>query len=47
MEIYWCLIEVLGVFDVKLFCCLFDMIDVVVSGELVVVYNVLGSYVVN
>jgi iron(III) transport system substrate-binding protein len=46
-ETYWRLTEVLGALDAKLFCCSSDMIDAVVSGELAVAYNVLGSYAAN
>ncbi|MEM8580154.1 MAG: ABC transporter substrate-binding protein, partial [Pseudomonadota bacterium] len=43
-ETYWRLTEVMGSLDVQLYCCSSDMIDDVVSGELAIAYNVLGSY---
>ncbi|MCG7572012.1 ABC transporter substrate-binding protein [Phaeobacter sp. CNT1-3] len=46
-EIYWRLTEVMGGLDVQLFCCSSDMIDAVKSGELLIAYNVLGSYAIN
>lgn len=44
-ETYWRLMEVLGTLDVQLYCCSGDMIDGLLSGELAVAYNVIGSYV--
>lgn len=35
----------MGVLDFKFYCCILNMIDVVVSGEFVIVYNVFVSYV--
>ena len=46
-EIYWRLTEVMGGLDAQLYCCSSDMIDAVRSGELLIAYNVLGSYAVN
>ncbi|SFK53727.1 ABC transporter substrate-binding protein [Shimia haliotis] len=46
-ETYWRLTEVLGSLDAKLYCCSSDMIEAVKTGELLIAYNVLGSYVVN
>ncbi|MBT8415109.1 MAG: ABC transporter substrate-binding protein [Boseongicola sp.] len=46
-ETFWRLAEVLGALDAKLYCCSSDMIEAVKSGELLIAYNVLGSYVAN
>ena len=46
-EIYWRLTEVMGGLDAQLYCCSSDMIDAVKSGELLIAYNVLGSYAIN
>lgn len=46
-ETYWRLTEVMGGLDVQLYCCSSNMIDAVKSGELLIAYNVLGSYVIN
>ncbi|WP_147109646.1 ABC transporter substrate-binding protein [Tateyamaria sp. syn59] len=43
-ETFWRLMEVFGNLDAQLYCCSGDMIDDLVSGELYVAYNVLGSY---
>ncbi|NOD94788.1 ABC transporter substrate-binding protein [Ruegeria sp. HKCCD4884] len=43
-ETYWRLMEVMGGLDVRLYCCSADMIDDLVTGEIAVAYNVLGSY---
>ena len=43
-ETYWRLSEVMGSVGVRLYCCSSQMIDDVASGELAMVYNVLGSY---
>ncbi len=43
-ETYWRLSEVMGSLGARLYCCSGQMIDDVVSGELAVAYNVLGSY---
>ena len=45
-ETYWRLSEVMGRLEALLYCCSSDMIDAVKSGELLIAYNVLGSYVV-
>ncbi|CUH78661.1 hypothetical protein TRM7557_01985 [Tritonibacter multivorans] len=46
-ETYWRLTEVMGALDARLYCCSSDMIDAVASGELLIAYNVLGSYAMN
>lgn len=46
-EIYWRLTELMGGLDLRLYCCSADMIDAVKSGELLIAYNVLGSYAIN
>lgn len=46
-DIYWRLTEVMGGLDARLYCCSSDMIDAVNSGELLIAYNVLGSYAIN
>ena len=46
-ETYWRLTEVLGGLEAKLYCCSSNMIDAVKSGDLLLAYNVLGSYAVN
>ena len=46
-ETYWRLTEVMGALDVQLYCCSSDMIDAVAKGELLIAYNVLGSYALN
>ncbi len=46
-ETYWRLTEVMGGLGVRLYCCSSDMIDAVKSGELLIAYNVLGSYAIN
>lgn len=43
-ETYWRLTEVMGSLGARLYCCSADMIDDVVSGDIAVAYNVLGSY---
>jgi iron(III) transport system substrate-binding protein len=40
----WRLAEVMGRLDARLYCCSGDMIAGLLSGELLVGYNVLGSY---
>ncbi len=40
----WRLAEVMGRLDARLYCCSGDMIAGLLSGELLVAYNVLGSY---
>ncbi|MEO0486411.1 MAG: ABC transporter substrate-binding protein [Pseudomonadota bacterium] len=46
-ETFWRLAQVLGGLDVKLYCCSSDMIEAVRTGELLIAYNALGSYVAN
>ena len=46
-ETYWRLTEVMGALDARLYCCSSDMIEALKSGELLIAYNVLGSYIVN
>lgn len=46
-ETYWRLTEVMGGLETRLYCCSSEMIDAVTSGELLIAYNVLGSYVAN
>ncbi|MGI9369183.1 MAG: ABC transporter substrate-binding protein [Ruegeria sp.] len=46
-ETYWRLTEVMGGLGVQLFCCSSDMIDAVKTGDLLIAYNVLGSYAIN
>jgi len=43
-DTFWRLAEVMGRLDARLYCCSGDMIDAVRDGELLVAYNVLGSY---
>ena len=43
-ETYWRLTEVMGRINARLYCCSGQMIDDLLSGDLVVAYNVLGSY---
>jgi len=43
-ETYWRLMEVMGRVGAKLYCCSGQMIDDLREGELVMAYNVLGSY---
>ncbi len=43
-ETFWRLMEVMGSLDVRLYCCSGEMIDDLTTGEIVVAYNVLGSY---
>ncbi|WP_204115284.1 ABC transporter substrate-binding protein [Shimia biformata] len=46
-ETYWRLTEVMGRLGARLYCCSSEMIDAVKSGELLIAYNVLGSYAAN
>lgn len=46
-ETYWRLTEVMGSLNTRLYCCSSEMIDAVRSGELLLAYNVLGSYAAN
>lgn len=43
-DTFWRLAEVMGRLDARLFCCSVDMIDEVGRGDLLLAYNVLGSY---
>ncbi len=43
-ETYWRLMEVMGRLGAKLYCCSGQMIDDLREGELIIAYNVLGSY---
>ncbi|MEP2919268.1 MAG: ABC transporter substrate-binding protein [Sulfitobacter sp.] len=43
-ETYWRLTEVMGSINARLYCCSGQMIDDLIEGNLVVAYNVLGSY---
>ncbi len=43
-ETYWRLMEVMGSLGTRLYCCSGDMIDDLERGDILVAYNVLGSY---
>lgn len=43
-ETYWRLMEIFGSLEPQLLCCSGSMIERVAAGELLVAYNVLGSY---
>jgi iron(III) transport system substrate-binding protein len=43
-ETFWRLMEVIGSLDAQLYCCSGDMIDDLMTGRILVAYNVLGSY---
>lgn len=43
-ETYWRLMEVMGRMGAELYCCSGQMIDDLRTGELIIAYNVLGSY---
>lgn len=43
-DTYWRLLEVMGGLGVRLFCCSAEMIEAVARGDVVVAYNVLGTY---
>lgn len=43
-ETFWRLMEVMGRLGVRLYCCSGEMIDDLTTGQIVVAYNVLGSY---
>ncbi|SFS11230.1 ABC transporter substrate-binding protein [Yoonia litorea] len=43
-DVFWRLSEVIGRLQPRLYCCSAQMIDDVISGELAIAYNVLGSY---
>ena len=46
-DAYWRLAEVMGGLEPKLYCCSGQMIDDIRSGELMMAYNVVGSYAAN
>lgn len=46
-DTYWRLTEVFGALEARLFCCSSNMIDAVKTGDLLIAYNVLGSYAMN
>ncbi|MDO6589493.1 ABC transporter substrate-binding protein [Loktanella sp. D2R18] len=46
-ETYWRLMEVMGRMDAQLYCCSGQMIDDLREGDLLLAYNVLGSYARN
>ncbi|MGB0967266.1 MAG: ABC transporter substrate-binding protein [Halocynthiibacter sp.] len=43
-ETYWRLTEVMGSLNARLYCCSGEMLDDLISGKILVAYNVLGSY---
>ena len=43
-DMFWRLAEVMGALSPKLYCCSSEMIDGLQSGEIVLAYNVVGSY---
>ncbi|MBU2991674.1 ABC transporter substrate-binding protein [Octadecabacter sp. 1_MG-2023] len=43
-ETFWRLTEVMGRINARLYCCSGQMIDDLISGDLIMAYNVLGSY---
>lgn len=43
-ETYWRLTEVMGSLGTRLYCCSGAMINGIVNGDILVAYNVLGSY---
>ena len=43
-ETYWRLTEVMGSVNARLYCCSGQMIDDLIEGDLIMAYNVLGSY---
>ena len=46
-DAYWRLAEVMGSLEPKLYCCSGQMIEDIRSGELMMAYNVVGSYAAN
>ncbi|MEM9350113.1 MAG: ABC transporter substrate-binding protein [Pseudomonadota bacterium] len=46
-DTFWRLAQVMGSLDARLYCCSSDMIEAVRTGELLIAYNALGSYVAN
>ncbi len=43
-DAFWRLAEVMGRLDARLYCCSADMIADLASGDILIAYNVLGSY---
>jgi len=43
-DVFWRLSEIIGRLEPRLYCCSAQMIDEVISGDLAIAYNVLGSY---
>ncbi|GAB4360871.1 MAG: ABC transporter substrate-binding protein [Kiloniellaceae bacterium] len=43
-DTYWRLMEIFGNLSARMSCCSSEMLDQVASGEIVLAYNVLGSY---
>lgn len=43
-ETYWRLMEVFGDLSTRLSCCTSEMLDLIEKGELMLAYNVVGSY---
>ncbi|KMW60123.1 Sensor protein PhoQ [Candidatus Rhodobacter oscarellae] len=43
-DTFWRLMEVMGGLGARLYCCSGEMIDDLLTGEILVAYNVLGSY---
>ena len=43
-ETYWRLMEIMGSLETRLYCCSGEMIEDLANGEIVIAYNVLGSY---
>ena len=46
-DAYWRLAEVMGSLEPRLYCCSGQMIDDIRSGDLMMAYNVVGSYAAN
>ena len=43
-DAFWRLAEVMGRLDARLYCCSVDMIEDLAAGEILIAYNVVGSY---
>lgn len=43
-DMFWRLAEVMGALNPKLYCCSSEMIDGLKTGEIILAYNVVGSY---
>ena len=43
-DMFWRLAEVMGALNPKLYCCTSEMIDGLKTGEIILAYNVVGSY---